>query len=155
MDDVFPPVGELIPHRDAMQLITDIVSDTETELTARIIIPTDHPFLVADKGVPTYVALEMMAQAICAKDGLDQRRTGNPPAIGFLLGCQRFRTYRDWLGVGEEFTTRVTCRLDADELGSFDCELRGANDEVVAKGAISVFRPKDVEGFLKESELHV
>lgn len=155
MTDDFPPVTELIPHRGAMQLITEIAADVDDELTARIVIPADHPFLVPGKGVPVYVGLEMMAQAICAKDGLDQRRTGKPPAIGFLLGCQRFKTYRDWLTVGEELTTHVFCRLDADELGSFDCELRDADGEVLAKGAISVFRPKDVDGFLKESEMRV
>ncbi|MGB0854718.1 MAG: hypothetical protein ACPGVA_03830 [Pikeienuella sp.] len=153
MTEQFPDISDLIPHRDTMQLISQVIADANEELTAEVLIRPDHPFLVAGKGVPTYVALEMMAQSICAKDGLDQIRLEKPPAIGFLLGCQRFQTSREWLQVGERLTAHVFCRLDAGELGSFDCELRGAEGDIIAKGSISVFRPHDVAQFLKESEI--
>lgn len=151
MTDAFPAVEDLTPHRGGMLLISRIVAEGADELTAEITIAPDHPFLVPGKGVPAYVALEMMAQTISAKDGLEQQRAGNPPAIGFLLGCQRFKTYREWLQVGETLTCHVFCRLDADGLGSFECELRSPAGGVLAKGNISVFRPQDAAGFVEES----
>lgn len=152
MAEQFPPVASLVPHRDTMLLLSEVVSESVDQMVASAAIGADHPFLIPGRGVPAYVGLEIMAQAICAKVGLDQWKEGTPPQIGFLLGCQRYKTYRDWIAVGETVTAHVVCRLDADELGSFDCELRDAGDDVLATGGISVFRPKNVEGFLNESE---
>jgi len=153
MQQGYPAVTELVPHRGTMCLISHILEDAVDELVVGINIGADHPFLVPGKGVPTYVGLEMMAQSICAKDGLNRLRAGEAPTIGFLLGCQRYHAYQDWIAVGETLSARVRCRLDADELGSFECELRAATGNVLAKGTISVYRPRDVDSFLAESEV--
>ena len=150
-----PNVEEVIPHRGTMRLIDELTAEGADSLSAAVTIAADHPFHVKGHGVPTYVALEMMAQTICAKDGLDQLRAGKPPSIGFLLGCQRFHTYREWLATGERVTAHVTCKLDAGEMGSFDCTLHDSADTLLARGSISVFRPRDVEKFLKESEANL
>lgn len=151
MPPQFPAVAELVPHRGTMCLISRILGDADDELAAGIDIGPDHPFLVPGKGVPTYVGLEMMAQTICAKDGLNRQRAGEVPAIGFLLGCQRYHTFRDWIAVGETLSAHVRCQLDAGELGSFDCTLRDSSGDVLASGTISVYRPRDVDRFLTES----
>ena len=153
MQPNFPDVSELVPHRGRMCLISCVLEEADDKLVVGVDVASDNPFLVQGKGVPAYVGLEMMAQTICAKDGLNQRRNGHPPMIGFLLGCQRYRTYQDWLMVGEPLSAHVRCRLDAGELASFECKLRTSAGAIVAEGTISVFRPRDVEKFLADREV--
>ncbi|WP_417514717.1 hypothetical protein [Minwuia sp.] len=152
MQSEYPDISELVPHQGRMCLVSNVRDEQEGQLSVAITIEPDHPFLVPGEGVPTYVGLEMMAQSICAKDGLVQKRKGRAPAIGFLLGCQRYRTYRDWIRLGETVTVHVNSRLDAEELGSFECRLQAESGDVLATGTLSVYRPRDLSGFLSNDE---
>ena len=65
----------------------------KTRRTASGRAPTsapDNPYFVPGLGVPVWVGIELMAQAIAAHAGLGARREQKPPRAGMLLGTRRF-----------------------------------------------------------------
>ena len=106
--------------------------------------------LFADKrGVPSWVGIEYMAQAIAAYGGLLERNKGKEPKIGFLLGSRNYACDVDYFTIGKNLSIRVTRELIADNgLNVFACELDG--DGLHAQAVVNVFQPDDVERFLEE-----
>ena len=148
-----PPLDELIPHQGPMRLIDRVVSQTdEVVQTQAIIPPIGHAFAVEGQGVPVYVGFEMMAQTICAHDGLIRWRDGKPPAIGFLLGCRRYAAAREWFTAGETLTIESR-QLIAGETASFECRILDEAGDETASGVVNVYRPNDVEAFLRGDPL--
>ena len=146
----YPPIDQLVPHRRPMQLVDRMVSEVDDVTCSEHTIGPDHVFLVPGKGVPTYAGFEMMAQSICATDGLKRWRSGRPAALGFLLGCRKFTATRDWLAVGE--TLRMESRqLLEGETASYECRLLDAGGVEISTAVVNVFQPSDINAFLKES----
>jgi len=143
----FPPIEQLIPHRMPMRLIDEIISEQDGRVRARHTIGEDHLFLVEGKGVPVYAAFEIMAQAICAHDGLNRWRAGKPPTLGFLLGCRRYDARRDFLQAGETVIVESLQLLEG-ETASFEARVLDAEDNPIAIATVNVFQPEDLDGFL-------
>jgi predicted hotdog family 3-hydroxylacyl-ACP dehydratase len=148
----YPTIDRLVPHRAPMRLIDRIVGE-EGEITrADYVIPADSLFLTPGKGVPTYAAFEMMAQGICATDGLRRFRRGQAPSLGFLLGCRKFAATRGWLQPGETLTLESTCLIDG-ETSSYQCRVLDADGAEVANATVNVFQPADISAYLEGTRL--
>lgn len=145
----FPAISALVPHQGPMCLISEVTDEIENGITVAAPIAPGHPFWVVGRGVPAYVGLELMAQTVCAFDGLGRWRRALPPAIGFLLGCRRYRSQVDWFGA-EVVSVRAVRLLDGEGLGSFDCTLSDTTGEQKAAGTLNVFRPADPQQWLRE-----
>ncbi|MEJ0058666.1 MAG: hypothetical protein WDM79_03320 [Terricaulis sp.] len=144
----FPPAEDLVPHKGEMCLIDRIVGEEGETVRAEVTIRPDHLFFKQGHGVPAYVGFELMAQTISAYDGLRRRRSGKPPAIGFLLGCRRYAASRPFFREGETLAIEVTSLLGEDGMASFQCRITDAGGDDVASGVINVYRPADPEAFL-------
>lgn len=71
-----PPVTELLPHKDQMVLIDEVVSFSEEEkcITVSVNVTEDSTFYdAAVGGVPNLVAIEYMAQASAALAEMAQK----------------------------------------------------------------------------------
>mgnify|MGYP005996208549 CR=1 FL=1 len=68
-------VEELVPHSGRMSLLTRVVDSGDDWLTAEVDI-TSKSMFSDDKGVPAWVGLEYLAQAIGAYAGLQERLLG-------------------------------------------------------------------------------
>lgn len=140
-------VAELVPHAGKMSLLGDITDYGGGWLGAQVHINADSMF-ATDKGVPAWVGLEYMAQAIAAYAGLQERRNGGEPKIGFLLGTRKYMSNIDYFGIGLTLLIKVHLEMKADNgLEVFNCELHGQG--VVASATINVFQPEDAEKFLQ------
>ena len=91
--------------------------------------------------MPAYVGLEYMAQTIAAYDGVERRRTGAPPEIGFLLGTRRYNAARPWFEAGETLRIRVDMTFNDSGMAAFDGVIIVANEER-ARASINVYRPE-------------
>ena len=81
----WPSVADLLPHAGDAILIHRVVSH-EAEETCVEVIVGDRPALRrADRSVPSWLAVEYMAQGIAAHEGLLEWREGRPIPIGFLI----------------------------------------------------------------------
>lgn len=154
MTEQLPPTRELAPHQPPMLLVDRLLSSEDGRQRTESTVRADNPFFVPGRGLPSYVGFELMAQSISIYDGMLRRDDGEPPAIGFLLGCRRYKVTRDWFDEGERLIIEIDSLLDEGEMRSFDCRIVGPEGEEFATGAINVFRPDDPQAYLEQARSH-
>jgi predicted hotdog family 3-hydroxylacyl-ACP dehydratase len=113
-------------------------------------VPKADAWYSADGAMPSWIGIELMAQAIAAHVGLVARSHGKPPKAGVLLGTRQYRATQPRFAASAELiiTARMTYRDDSG-LGAYDSAitLRGAE---VATASVSVYEPPDFAAFLEE-----
>ena len=137
-------LAELLPHKAPMILLTGYEEPTSKDsVTARVDVSERSPFFEQSLGgVPGCVALEYMAQAMALLVGLDRRRRGLAPAVGFVLGSRRMEVAAPVFRNGARYRVRAVCTYSDDEgFGSFDCEVLDEAGDVAAKGTVTAFQP--------------
>lgn len=140
-------IEDLVPHAGRMCLLDRVTGTGEDWLRAEVSIGSESVF-ADERGVPAWVGLEYMAQAIAAYGGLLERRKGDEPKVGFLLGSRNYACDVDYFTIGKTLSINVTCEMIADNgLNVFNCEL--VAEGVHAQAVVNVFQPDDVEVFLK------
>jgi predicted hotdog family 3-hydroxylacyl-ACP dehydratase len=142
------PIDEFVAHRPPMRLLDRIITINENEVVAETIVRADNPFFEAGRGIPAYVGLEMMAQAIAAIDGMKRRNGGLPAKIGFLLGCRRYATHCASFAENMRLTISAKMVFSGDAMFAFDCRIDGDEGEVATAG-MKVYAPDDPQAFLE------
>ena len=144
-------IEDVVPHRDGMCLLDRVLRWDDETIQAELVVPYEGLF-VEGGGVPAWVGIEYMAQAIAAWAGCRARRAGREPNIGFLLGSRRYTSTRDVFPSGTHLRVDARCELLADNgLGMFACTLH-AGDEQWAVANVSVFEPADAMAYLESGE---
>lgn len=147
-------VLDVIPHDEPMSLLDDIVSYQEECLQARLRIRSDSQFC-GDKGVPAYVGIEYMGQAIAAFAGTDARMRDMPITVGFLVGARKYNSNCSVFEVGSTLDVTVERITDAgDGLSVFACAIQGrtpSNELIELSANLNVFVPDDVEEYFERS----
>ncbi|MCH4247970.1 hypothetical protein [Acinetobacter populi] len=135
-----------IPHRAPMLLLDELVEVKDNGCIAKVTIRPDMPFIEA-QGLPSWVAIEIMAQTIAMFGGVQERLKGNKPKLGFLLGSKRFEMAQDYFAVGEELLIEISLQfLNRHQIGIFDCHIQTETGRTVA--TILVSQPDNVESVL-------
>ncbi len=151
MDARDAAVERLVPHRGGMLWIDRVIHCDAEGVAAEAIVQAHH--LLADEndpGLPAWMGIEYMAQAIAAWAG--GRALARSEAIkpGFLLGTRRYECRRAWLAFGLRLRIECRCELMGDNgLGLFACKLLDG-DEEIATANVSVFEPPDPDAFLDD-----
>ena len=151
MTDAAPCVDELIVHRPPMRLLHRIVACSESEVVAEACVRADNLFFEPGRGLPAYVGLEMMAQAIAAIDGKKRQNSGQPAKIGFLLGCRNYASRDASFAEGTRLTVSAKMVFDDGAMLAFDCRIDDEQGEVVTAN-LKVYAPADPSGFLKRAQ---
>lgn len=142
-------IRDLIPHDTPMVLLDNVDEVRDNGLTASVTITPDSLFADA-KGVPAWVGLEYMGQAIAAHAGVCARRDGEPVRIGFLVSTRRYEPGCAWFPLGARLTISVQAITDGSTgLRVFECTLRGPGIEATAN--LNVYMPENIEEFMQES----
>ena len=142
-------VAELVPHSGKMSLLDNIVEYRDGWLRAEVSITADSMF--ADKqGVPAWIGLEYMAQAVGAYAGWQERLKGGPPKLGFLLGTRKYLCSTDYFAIGKKLIVIVQLEMEAaNGLNVFQCVLQG--EGVDASANLNVFQPDDPDKFIQDN----
>lgn len=149
MNTIHYQVSEVVPHAGKMSLLTRIVNYGEDWLEAEVDITKDSLF-VEEKGVPAYVGIEYMAQAVAAFAGIQQRAQNQAPKLGFLLGTRRYHVNTEWFPLAATLSIRVVRDMVAENgLHVFQTTL--TTSQISASASLNVFQPDNPEQFLKES----
>jgi predicted hotdog family 3-hydroxylacyl-ACP dehydratase len=136
------PMDDWVPHRGAMSLLDRIEHCEDQAIVACVTVPAQGLFLDAG-GMPAWIGIEYMAQAVAAWSGARNRASGGSPRIGFLLGSRRYEAQVPAFAVGAELRIHAQCELfGANGLGMFDCRIM-QGDRVLATGRLSVFEPPE------------
>ena len=146
-------LASLLPHRPPMVLIDGVEAfDLEAKrVVVSVKIDDSNPFF-SDGGVPSWVAIEYMAQASAALVGLSDRLRApeRAPRVGMLLGTRRMDVGLSRFVAGETYRASSECVFEDSDAASFQCEIRDAGDRVVASATLNAYRPPDMAAFLKE-----
>lgn len=143
------PLREMLPHRPPM-LLLDKASGMDGEwFTARVRIRPGIPFF-ADGGVPAWVGLEYMAQAVGAYSGAMGLARGGAPKPGMLLGTRDYRADVPVFREGLELEVRVRIDIFQDRgVSSMDCRIRAEGGDL-AHAQVTVIETPDLRALLKE-----
>jgi predicted hotdog family 3-hydroxylacyl-ACP dehydratase len=147
MRDDLISLDELVAHRGSMRLVDRLIEISETHAIAEAEIRPDNLFFSAERNVPAYVGLEMMAQTIAAIDGKTQRNAGKPPKIGFLLGCRRYNAASALFAEGDLLTIFAKMVFTDGAMFSFDCRIACAGAEI-ANASLNVYAPANPKTLL-------
>jgi len=140
-------VEDLLMHRGAMSLLDSIDDYGDDWLRAKLEVRSDAMF-AGDCGVPSWLGMEYLAQAIGAFEGVNRRLQGSAPKLGFLVGSRKYVCNTDYFSTGLLLTLQVVREIQAENgLAVFRCELTG--EGVEASANINVFQPENAEEFLK------
>ena len=143
---------ELVPHRDPMRLIDEIVSydNDNREIVASLIVR--EQWRCAES------AIEYMAQSAAALAGLnDKAEFGDDfaPRPGFLLGTRKLILPGMNFNPGEKLFVRAKDVFSDRNQASFECEVYRENalneKEVLATARLNAYRPDDIKDFITES----
>ncbi|SDL18196.1 Predicted 3-hydroxylacyl-ACP dehydratase, HotDog domain [Modicisalibacter muralis] len=144
-------IAPFVPQTQGMCLLDRIVAVGDNDLSAEITPSTEDVF-ARDDGIPGWVALEWLAQAVAAWAGWHGAQRGEPPAPGFLIGTRRFTTTRDRFAFGETLRVTVSLEFRADNgLGHFHGELHGGDGIRLAHGSLTVFQPDSNDDALDDN----
>lgn len=139
------PIAELVPHEGAMCLLDSLLDADDESLVAEVTPRPDDLFADA-KGIPGWVGIEWLAQAIAAWSGMRAVASGGAPRVGFLLGTRRYRCAVERFDFAHPVRVVITLDYLADNgLGAFSGRLLDATDMELASATLSVFEPDGPE----------
>ena len=144
------PIHDLLPHSAPMVFLERIVSYDEHRLCATVPITADSVFAEAE-GVPAWVGLEYMGQAIAALAGIHARANNEPVRLGFLVSSRSYKPQVSHFAPGWELTITIEAvTLNTTGLRVFECSIYNA-DNCLVTANLNVYMPDDVDAFMKES----
>ena len=140
-------VAELLPHRHEM-LLADAVNYGADYGQIMLTIRPDSFFCDGVQGVPAWVGIEYMAQAMGVFSGVQMRQAGQALRIGLLIGTRRYDSEVATFALGTRLTaTAKLVSRESEHMYVFACEI--ADDtRVLARGDIKAYRPDDIHEFL-------
>lgn len=141
---------QVLPHRHSM-LLVDEVSYGADYGQAMLTVRADSSFCDGSHGVPAWVGIEYMAQAISVFSGVEQLQRNDQVKIGLLIGTRRYESEVPVFTIGTrlKIIARLTYRED-DGISMFACEIHD-DQRALARGDIKAYRPEDIRAFLGAS----
>tara|TARA_R110000868_G_scaffold66247_5_gene197444 strand:+ start:5750 stop:6229 length:480 start_codon:yes stop_codon:yes gene_type:complete len=146
------PVEELVRHRGQMLLIDRLVEASASHAVGEVTITPRSSFFRAGRGVPAYVGLEYMAQTVAAFDGARRLKSGEAPAIGFLLGTRRYASKVKFFLAETLLSVHVSMVFSEGGMASFECVISSFGEELVT-ASLNVYRPEKGEFVLPEESV--
>lgn len=141
-------IAAVVPHRGRMLLLEELLAHDEDSVAVAASVSAEHPF-AAEDGVPAWVGIEYMAQAISAWAGCRALLRGEAVRIGFLLGARRYHADPQPFAIGTRLRIEARREIFGDNgMGLFSCRILAAGVER-ARAQVSVFEPPDPAAFLQ------
>ena len=141
-------IEAIVPHRGRMLLVDRLLDSEPDSVAVLATIRLDNLFADAH-GVPAWVGIEYMAQAIAAWAGCRALARNESAKIGFLLGTRRYQCSCQHFAFGAQLRIEATRELFGENgLGMFACRILEGDSEL-ARANVSVFEPPDPAAFLE------
>ncbi|WP_404851480.1 3-hydroxylacyl-ACP dehydratase [Colwellia sp. RSH04] len=140
-------IEEVIKHRKPMRLVDELISFDEENACVSVTIDENSEFYQVERqGVPSYIGIEYMAQAIAAQAGANELANGKNIRLGFLLGTRKYKPSINYFDL--DTTLHITVKrllIDAAGLSVFDCSIvdKAQPEIMLAKAKVNVYQPED------------
>ena len=136
-DKKYPEVKEIIPQREPMIMIDDVVECSPGAGICRKTISEDNPFII-DGEMPRQFLIEMIAQSVAAINGIGFREKSDEPVPeGYLVGVKNFRV-ENTIPFGRELLIKVTEESSLGNVSNFLGEVL-AGDDIIASGSLKFY----------------
>ena len=142
MSSPWPPVASLVPHRGRALLVEDVVALLEDGIECRGRVPKDAA-LARDGRVPSFVALELAAQAAAVLEALRRRGGGEAatgPRTGYLVSLRGVVMERSEIPVDTPLSVSLKSSGEAGGLGLYEAVV-ACEGLVCARGILGTFSP--------------
>jgi predicted hotdog family 3-hydroxylacyl-ACP dehydratase len=140
------PAQSYLPHEPPMLLLDRIVETGDDYLVAETTL-LDEGIFAIDGKTPSYIGIELMAQAMAAFIGHLDIQQGNDIKIAFLLGTRHYHCESKHFPHNQALTIRADKNLiDESGIGIFDCTIHCGN-ELLATAQVKGIQPTDLEAF--------
>ena len=141
-------IESVVPHRGRMLFVDELLESDPDRVLVCAVVRAENLF-ADERGVPAWVGIEFMAQAIAAWAGCRALERGEPARIGFLLGTRRYDCSCEYFSIGAQLRIEAKRELFGDNgLGMFACRILEGETEL-ARANVSVFEPPDPAAFLE------
>ena len=138
---------QVLPHRYAMLLVEEVSYGPDYGQAA-LTVHADSAFCDGVDGVPAWVGIEYMAQAISVFSGVEQLQRGSEVKIGLLIGTRRYESEVPVFPIGTRLNIIARLKDREDEgISMFACEIHD-DQRVLARGDIKAYRPENIRAFL-------
>lgn len=145
-------IEDVVPHDHPMILIDELVSYDDEKACCQVTINEKSNFFNTQKrSVPSYVAIEYMAQSIAAFANANEKDQGREVSIGFLVSSRKFTMAVSEFSEGMQLQVFVTqLYAESGGLSAFDCYVEFEGNQVAA-AKINTFNPEDADAFLAQA----
>lgn len=126
------PLSKLIPHSGVMRLIEEPIDFSEEMGKTSLIIREDSFLYSPNKGVPSYLAIEYIAQTAAAVQGFSGLKNPGTPKLGFLLGVREYKTNTDYFTLGSFLEVTVTLLIKSGNVARFQGRVYCQGDEIAS-----------------------
>ena len=127
-------VADLVPHSGDVVLLDEIEAAAPKSLSAITTVRADGLFNTTPHSVPSFIAVEYMAQAVAAWAGYHGRLEGRPVQPGLLLGVRDFQASLADMPVGARVRVAVEQVMEmANGLAVFDASVTAEAFEITAR----------------------
>jgi len=114
----------LVPHRGSMYLLGRVTSYDLAEYSVEAEYDISEDCLFFDPavgGVPSWVNVELVAQAISVLFGLKRREMGKKPRLGYLLSVSSMKTEVPVLAAGSTLVLKANKINYIEMIYTFEC----------------------------------
>lgn len=147
---MYPPIEELIAHRDNMLLLDHVTEAGPGFLCATATAKPDAWYADNKGSMPAWIGIELMAQAIGAYVGLSAQAKGLPPKQGLLLGTRSYVAHRPAFDANALLSVRAEQVFHEDNgLAAFACTIDCAG-RLAAEATLKVFEPSNFATFMEQ-----
>lgn len=134
-------IETLIPHRDRMKLIGEVLLVDEERAVTSSAVTTAWP-LHCDGAVDVLVTIELVAQTAALLEGWKRQRSRRGAAKGWLVGIKKADFYLPRIPLPATLITEVRRDYALESYAVFEGTVR-LGTEVVAVVSIQAFRPDE------------
>jgi len=133
----FPPVAELVPHREPMVLLDQILRWAEGDVECAMTVREGARFVEGGALLAPFT-IEHMAQAVAVCLGYEAYRGGRGVRVGMIVSCREFRAHRSQAAVGDELRVRAVRDRGNESVSHFQCDVHhGA--ELFSSATLTLF----------------
>jgi predicted hotdog family 3-hydroxylacyl-ACP dehydratase len=134
-------IEDLIPHRDRMKLVDEILEIDDRTARTSAVVTGDWPLDEAGLLSPL-ILVELVAQTSGVHEGWKARREGKDSAKGWLVGIKRADFFTDAIEPGTVLTTVVHSLYALQTYAVFEGTVEAAS-KVLARVELQVIRAEE------------
>lgn len=127
-----------IPHQAPMIFVDHVVEFGEDYAITQLTVRPELMFFEA-QGLPSWSAIEIMAQTISVFAGHHGQENQQPPQVGYLLGTRKMQLPVSHFTLGSVLTIKAQQLYLHEGLGQFQCELQ--YEQHCISALLSVYQP--------------